>query len=189
MSLRRFFSNIFTRCADAHLSCCSQILEPLLKGILSVGIKMCWGFGVAEVHMSHTGFLSSVELRRSSELAARAQHSGGVAADEHKEGGEGGVMLACMALLCCTNSVCDRDVFGAVVDSGLVFDGGLVVDTVLSLHSRCVQSLPILIFLFLRMLFFLLPPLLVFPHGGQLCVCPERLHAVLSSLQGGSAAL
>lgn len=97
---------------------------------------MCWGFGVADVYMTHTGFLGSVELRRSSELAARAQpHPAGSAAGdsshhEYKESSEGGVMLACMALLCCTNSVCDRDVFSAVVDSGLVFDGGLVVDTV-----------------------------------------------------------
>lgn len=40
------------------------------------------------------------------------------------------VMIACMALLLCNNAVCDRDMFSAIVDSGLVFDGGLVVDAV-----------------------------------------------------------
>jgi hypothetical protein len=40
------------------------------------------------------------------------------------------LMIACMALLLCNNAVCDRDMFAAIVDSGLVFDGGLVVDTV-----------------------------------------------------------
>jgi hypothetical protein len=43
------------------------------------------------------------------------------------------LMIACMALLLCNNAVCDRDMFAAIVDSGLVFDGGLVVDTV-SMH-------------------------------------------------------
>lgn len=41
-----------------------QIVDPLVRGILSAGIKMCWGFVVADVHMSHTGFLSSLELKR-----------------------------------------------------------------------------------------------------------------------------
>lgn len=45
------------------------------------------------------------------------------------------VMLACMALFLCSNTVCDRDMFSAVVDSGLVFDGGLVVDTVRNIAS------------------------------------------------------
>jgi hypothetical protein len=40
------------------------------------------------------------------------------------------LMIACMALLLCNNAVCDRDMFAAIVDSGLVFDGGLVVGTV-----------------------------------------------------------
>jgi hypothetical protein len=43
------------------------------------------------------------------------------------------LMIACMALLLCNNAVCDRDMFAAIVDSGLVFDGGLVVDTVSTL--------------------------------------------------------
>ena len=100
---------------------------------------MCWGFGVAEVHKSHSGFLNSVELMRSTELANRLQMQQQQQRARHGAGGEfksdgadqpNSVILACMALLLCNNQVCDRDVFSAVVDSGLVFDGGLVVDTV-----------------------------------------------------------
>ncbi len=98
---------------------------------------MCWGFGVADVHMSQTGFLNSIELKRSSELVPKAAPRSGQqfnyddahAQHEHKSAEEP-LMLACMALLCCANRVCDKDVFTAVVDSGLVFDGGLVVDAV-----------------------------------------------------------
>lgn len=110
-----------------------QIYDPLLKGILSIGVKMCWGFGVADVHMSQTGFLNSIELKRSAELlpkpARRGQHNSDHDYQETKSADEP-LYLACMALLCCTTCVCDRDVFSAVVDSGLVFDGGLVVDPV-----------------------------------------------------------
>lgn len=38
--------------------------------------------------------------------------------------------ISCAALLCCNDQQCDKDVFCAINDSGLVFDGGLVVDNV-----------------------------------------------------------
>jgi hypothetical protein len=104
----------------------------LVKGVLSAGIKMCWGFTVAEVHLSHTGFLSSLELKRTFDAPPAATF--GRTQHQNAHSGEAKssdlVMVSCLALLLCTNSMCDRDVFTAVVDSGLVFDGGLVVDTV-----------------------------------------------------------
>ncbi len=39
--------------------------------------------------------------------------------------------LPCFSLLCCGQKQCDADVFAAVNDSGLVYDGGLVIDEVL----------------------------------------------------------
>ena len=90
---------------------------------------MCWGFEIAEVYMSHAGFLSSLELKRSAEVVQEAApQTESKTADP--EGPAAGVMIASMALLLCTNQVCDKDVFNAIVDSGLVFDGGLVVDVV-----------------------------------------------------------
>mmetsp|Transcript_16681 Transcript_16681/g.28251 ORF Transcript_16681/g.28251 Transcript_16681/m.28251 type:complete len:1262 (-) Transcript_16681:1911-5696(-) len=111
------------------------ITDPLMKAVLSVGVKMCWGFKVADVHMSRTGFLEGVELTRSQPLPrqhtpptqGRGPRSESKAAEPEEE--ESNLVLACMALLCCTTQQCDRDVFNTVVDSGLVFDGGLVVDT------------------------------------------------------------
>jgi hypothetical protein len=108
-----------------------QITDPLVKGVLSAGIKMCWGFTVAEVHLSHTGFLSSLELKRTLEAPPAATFSRTHNQNAHSEAKTSElVMVSCLALLLCTNNMCDRDVFTAVVDSGLVFDGGLVVDTV-----------------------------------------------------------
>ena len=48
---------------------------------------------------------------------------------ETKEGSEVPVTtVACETLLCCMNKQCDADIFAAVNDSGLVYDGGIVVD-------------------------------------------------------------
>lgn len=40
--------------------------------------------------------------------------------------------LGCCALLCCLRRSCDADVFNAINESGLVYDGGAVVDQVSS---------------------------------------------------------
>jgi hypothetical protein len=45
--------------------------------------------------------------------------------------------IACTALLMCNGpeyQSCERDIFAAINDCGLVYDGGLIVDTVSFLH-------------------------------------------------------
>lgn len=46
--------------------------------------------------------------------------------------------IECSVLLCCSNEQCDIDTFAAVNDSGLVFDGGVVVDEVRLCSILCV---------------------------------------------------
>lgn len=40
------------------------------------------------------------------------------------------VKIECATLLCCMRKSCDADVFTAINESGLVYDGGVVVDEV-----------------------------------------------------------
>jgi hypothetical protein len=40
------------------------------------------------------------------------------------------VTIECSSLLCCVRKSCDADVFAAINESGLVYDGGIVVDEV-----------------------------------------------------------
>lgn len=40
------------------------------------------------------------------------------------------VTIECSSLLCCVRKSCDADVFAAINESGLVYDGGIVVDQV-----------------------------------------------------------
>ena len=39
-------------------------------------------------------------------------------------------IIKCSSLLCCVRRSCDADVFAAMNESGLVYDGGAVVDQV-----------------------------------------------------------
>lgn len=43
------------------------------------------------------------------------------------------VTIECSSLLCCVRKSCDADVFAAINESGLVYDGGIVVDEVSSI--------------------------------------------------------
>ena len=50
--------------------------------------------------------------------------------------------IPCTTLLCCNERRCDFDIFSAINDSGLVFDGGIVVDQVY-FHSTVIYALTI----------------------------------------------
>ncbi|KAJ1433137.1 hypothetical protein B484DRAFT_478475 [Ochromonadaceae sp. CCMP2298] len=119
-----------------------SVTDVLLKSALSAGVKMCWGCDVAETHLSHTGFLSSVELRRTEELKrSRRRGSSQQEMKGEPDFEQAGIMISCLALLCCSNQQCDRDVFNAAVDSGLVFDGGLVVDNAFCTVDKSIYAL------------------------------------------------
>ena len=108
-----------------------------MNSLLSTDVKSYWGYKISEVHLAHTGFLSSVEVKKKisysnlDESKRETKKSIDKPTDDSSlHEGESGVMLACLALLCCSAQKCDRDVFCAINDCGLVFDGGLVVDSV-----------------------------------------------------------
>ena len=90
------------------------------------GIKQIyWKSAIGEVSLSRNGFLQSVELKD-------VHHSDSSTVGESKTA-DANVRISCTALLLCGNKdyqSCERDVFAAINDSGLVFDGGLVVDLV-----------------------------------------------------------
>jgi hypothetical protein len=48
--------------------------------------------------------------------------------------------IDCLALLCCVRRSCDADVFDAINKSGLVYDGGAVVDQVRSSRRNTYET-------------------------------------------------
>lgn len=117
---------------------CAQVAEKLVSKMQDANVKIQWGYLLSDISLNRSGFIQSVDLRRRDGDVVTA------VAPESKEGEEasvanesvsvveetGELRIMCMALLCCGQMQCDRDVFAAVNDSGLVFDGGLVVDAV-----------------------------------------------------------
>lgn len=76
--------------------------------------QVLWRCEIAEVSLSRTGFLQAVDVKSLDEEATMVLQ---------KE--------PCAALFLCSDDkdyTCERDVFSAINDCGLVFDGGLVVD-------------------------------------------------------------
>lgn len=143
--LLNIFIVLFYRDFESEIE--MQITEPLVKGLLSVGVKMCWGFAVSEATLSKAGFLESVDLQRVltgdplaapssvgslSQASKATSHSASTSAHDGPAETAAGpaVVVPCIALLNCHQQLCDYDVFCAINDCGLVFDGGLVVDTV-----------------------------------------------------------
>ena len=138
-----------------------------MRGLQATGVKVYWGYAVSEIHLAHTGFLSSVEVRKCNPTINASNNNNGnsnanngnnanndngsstlggesksnsrsilnYSRDENDDDydyhpQEAGIMLACLALLCCGNPQCSKDIFNAINDCGLVYDGGLVVDSV-----------------------------------------------------------
>jgi len=121
----------------------------VLRGLQSTGVKIYWGYAVSEIHLAHTGFLSSVEVKKASTMLSSDGGSSTMGESksnsrsilnysrddedddyDYRPQQEAGIMLACLALLCCSQPQCSRDIFNAINDCGLVYDGGLVVDSV-----------------------------------------------------------
>ena len=114
-----------------------QVAEKLVAKLSAANVKIQWGYVLSDISLNRSGFIQSVDLRSRNGVTERAEAKEGEEVNGEnastyesvvEETGE--LRIACMALLCCGQMQCDRDVFAAVNDSGLVFDGGLVVDAV-----------------------------------------------------------
>ena len=84
-------------------------------------LKVYWGHHVNDVNLSANGFLQNVQLERKARQIDMDED--GLSPRSHQ------VTVSCTALLLCHSThLPDKDVFTAINESGLVFDGGLVVD-------------------------------------------------------------
>jgi len=94
------------------------LVESAVRNLRNSGVYIKMGFEIVDVQLTKFGSIESVQLQS-------------VARDAEEGGGGGGlVTMNCYSLLCCGTKYCDSDVFAAINDSGIVFDGGVVVDKV-----------------------------------------------------------
>lgn len=123
---------------------------PELCGLLAhavaentIGLRaFLWRSEVSEVVLSRNGFISAVDIRALDVgLDEEGESKGPINRRIHNSNGGNAAMPRmmmqkepCAGLYLCdadeTLSSCERDVFAAINDSGLVFDGGIIVDLV-----------------------------------------------------------
>jgi hypothetical protein len=97
-------------------------------------LKVYWGYAATDVQfgprgkVSHVGMKSLITRKAAAAKSGRATMGAPGANNESKS--DEPASLACASLLFCYNKQADWDMFTAINDSGLVYDGGLVVDEV-----------------------------------------------------------
>lgn len=128
-----------------------------MQGPSFAGIKFFyWKSTIAEISLSRNGFLQTVELKelltkeeqmmnnQNNIPSSSSATSGKTSSNESKEqynnnqkavadsmSLNGPIRINCIALCFCAGQEqqsCERDIFAAINDCGLVFDGGLIVN-------------------------------------------------------------
>lgn len=100
----------------------NEFIESKLK---EVGCELRLGWQLDNTHFAKNGHLNTVTIRPIRKLEKNAL---GDFIETKEEGEVPSTTISCDALLCCMNKQCDADIFAAINDSGLVYDGGIVVD-------------------------------------------------------------
>lgn len=105
-------------------------MNLLIQSPLVAGIKQVfWNSNISEVSLSRNGFLQTVEIDQKIDDSLAIINADG----EKKDSESSNIRVNCSALLLCSGEdyqSCERDIFAAINDSGLVFDGGLIVNMV-----------------------------------------------------------
>jgi hypothetical protein len=123
-----------------------QVNETVDIALQNSGVTVYRGHKITDVALSSHNFLQAVSLEnkmfqggheKRNISTPRSDGGSDGAYDDDVEAGSPYVYtgpqfstVACTSLLCCIQKQCDADTFAAINDSGLVYDGGVVVDEV-----------------------------------------------------------
>ena len=116
-----------------------QVNESVYLALHDCGVEIYPGHVVVDVQLTSHSFLQGIRLEnklfdvkpvstdeRDDEFGDDNGRMGAAPSDVSPQF----VTLECATLLCCVVKSCDADVFAAINESGLVYDGGVVVDEV-----------------------------------------------------------
>jgi hypothetical protein len=103
-----------------------ETINEFIEGNLKeAGCEIRLGWQLENTQFAKNGHLNTVTIRPIRKLEKNAL---GDFIETKEEVEVPATSISCDALLCCMNKQCDADIFAAVNDSGLVYDGGIVVD-------------------------------------------------------------
>jgi hypothetical protein len=96
----------------------ANINEVLIRSLRSSGVVIHRGWDISDVELSPNSKVENVTIKKlDAELTAGGEE---YAANTQ--------ILPCFSLICCESKNCDPDVFTAINESGIVYDGRIVVD-------------------------------------------------------------
>ena len=101
--------------------CHPFIMESALRNLKVSGVNVRTGYDLTDVQLNKFGGIEGVHLKR---IDTASGDNPDAAAEPES------LTLPCFSLLCSNTKHCDSDVFTAINDCGIVFDGGVVVDQV-----------------------------------------------------------
>ena len=97
---------------DLPENCHPTMNEAIIRSLRSSGVVLHRGFDVVNVQFSTYGAIEGVTIKNVNEDVNQ----------------QAPTALPCFSLICCNKKYCDPDVFTAINDCGIVYDGGIVVD-------------------------------------------------------------
>ncbi len=103
--------NLVIRNEELPENCHPSMNDNVIRSMRSAGVILHRNYKVIDVKLSSYGSIEGLIIQNLAEGAD----------DEPIE-------IPCFSLLCCNQKYCDPDVFAAVNDCGIVYDGGIVVD-------------------------------------------------------------
>jgi hypothetical protein len=119
------------------------VVESAMRNLRASGVYLRLGYEIVDVQLTKFGSIESVLLKSivaeadPDDLASGSGSGSGSGAGGGAAAAEIPMLsLPCFSLLCAGAKYCDSDVFTAINDCGIVFDGGVVVDQVSDVPRR-----------------------------------------------------
>jgi hypothetical protein len=132
----------------------SQINESVYLALHQCGVEIYPGHVVVDVMFSNQHTLQSIQLENKHFDAQspperentnfqdqNGERKDSISDNSNTQSTPQFVKIECATLLCCMRKSCDADVFTAINESGLVYDGGVVVDEVSHINIPTTSSL------------------------------------------------
>lgn len=122
-----------------------MINDSIVMGLNDSGISIHLGCEINDVSFSRQGYVEGISFEKTESIEVELENESKMN-DEDIEGKLPDkivteIDLTANTVILCIRKACDADVFAAINDSGLIFDGGIVVDENFCTIDPCIYAL------------------------------------------------
>jgi hypothetical protein len=125
-----------------------MINDSIVMGLNDSGISIHLGCEINDISFSRKGYVEGIVFEKTEVVEVDIDNESKMN-DEDEDNMEGKIPekitseieLTANTVILCVRKACDADVFAAINDSGLIFDGGIVVDENFCTIDPCIYAL------------------------------------------------